>query len=250
MEPQLKNLLYDNPELYEQIYPGSADVVRRACGTFLDGTPATLLDFGCGTGRDLACFADAGIACVGVDLQPGMIEYARSRRPGIDFRVGDMRDIRLGRDFDVVTCLGWALANLHTPTDIARAMATFAAHARPGTLVVLHLPNGIADQDGHGMRHRFVIDTPDFHATAEATYTFDRRSQLLTRRRTWRIPDRRRHEDFVRFRLMFPMELEHYLTSHGFTVLGMYDNTELVDSDLSGSVLYVVARFTGTPAAG
>ncbi|GGX40958.1 class I SAM-dependent methyltransferase [Streptomyces chryseus] len=245
MEASLKNFLYDNPELYEQIYDGSGHEIPRMCAALFGGTPATVLDIGCGTGRDLEFFAELGTRCSGVDYQPNMIAYARAQRPDIDFQVGDMRKVRLGTTFDVITCVGWALCNLHTPEDIDLAMATFAAHARPGTLLFLHLPNAIGNDDGHGMRHRFEIDTPSFRATAEATYRFDRRRQLLTREAVWSIPGEPDRSDFARFRMLFPMELEHYLTGHGFSVAGMYDNTAAADSELDGSVLYVAARFSG-----
>ncbi|KMS76994.1 hypothetical protein ACM01_04080 [Streptomyces viridochromogenes] len=245
MEASLKNMLYDNPELYEKIYDGSGHEIPRMCAELFGGTPKTLLDIGCGTGRDLEYFAGEGTHCTGVDLQPNMIAYARDRRPGIDFQTGDMRVFRLGTTFDVITCVGWALANLHTPQDIDRAMATFAAHAAPGTMLFLHLPNAIGDLDGHGMSTRFMIDTPSFQATAKATYHLDRRRQLLSRERVWSVPGQPDQQDFVRFRLLFPMELEHYLANHGFSATGMYDNTAAEDSALEGSVLYVAARFTG-----
>jgi hypothetical protein len=179
-----------------------------------------------------------------------MIAYARDRRPGVDFQTGDMRSVRLGTTFEIITCVGWALANLHTPKDIDRAMATFAAHAAPGTMLFLHLPNAIGDLDGQGMPSRFVIDTPSLQATASASYHLDRRRQLLSRERLWSLPGQPDQKDFVRFRLLFPMELEHYLTHHGFTVTGMYDNTKAQDSDLTGPVLYVSARFTGDVSTG
>ncbi|WP_171163453.1 bifunctional 2-polyprenyl-6-hydroxyphenol methylase/3-demethylubiquinol 3-O-methyltransferase UbiG [Streptomyces sp. I05A-00742] len=249
MDPLLSNLLYDHPELYEEIYPSTEkDIPRMAERLLAEHAPRgvrTLLDLGCGTGRHVEHFTGAGIDCVGVDYQDGMIAFARSRRPGPDFRTGDMRSLRLGRTFDAITCLGWALSNLHTNDDIARSVTTFATHARRGTLLFLHVPNAIATPEGEAFQRHFTIATPAFTATAEATYTLDRRHQLLVRRRLWRVAGQPPMPDHVRFRLLFPMELERYLTDGGFEVLGMYDNTDAEDSDLSGEALYVLARFGG-----
>jgi len=99
METSLKNLLYDNPELYEQVYDGAGDEIPRMVVKLCGGAPATLLDIGCGTGRDLEYYDKYGTSCTGVDLQPDMISYAQRRRTGIDFQVGDMRHFRLGRTF-------------------------------------------------------------------------------------------------------------------------------------------------------
>jgi hypothetical protein len=126
-------------------------------------------------------------------------------------------------------------------------MMTYAAHARPGTLLLVHIPNPTTAYDGTGLQHRFTIDSAGFRATADAQYTFDRRNQLLVRTRTWLIAGQQPQTDFVRFRLIYPKELEHYLTSHGFNVLDMYDNTVAEDSDPTGPALYVLARFGGDP---
>ncbi|MCD9145413.1 class I SAM-dependent methyltransferase [Streptomyces albireticuli] len=253
MDPLLSNLLYDHPELYEEIYPDTETDIPGMCRRLFaeHGAPApgTLLDIGCGTGRHLEYFTGAGYDCVGVDYQEPMVAFARGRRPGLDFRAGDMRTLRLGRTFTAVTCLGWALSNVHSNADLHRATETFAAHSAPGTLLFLHVPNAIATPEGHAFQQRFSIDTPGFRATAEADYRLDRRNQLLVRTRDWRIPGRAPLRDHVRFRLLFPKELEGYLTAHGFTVLAMYDNTAAAASELTGEALYVLARFDGTGAA-
>lgn len=248
MESALSNLLYDRPELYDQVYQETGFAAARLCERFFTPATSTLLDVGCGTGRDLEYFAGLGLRCTGVDLRPHAIDYARRHRPGSDYHVADMRHLRLGRTFDVITCLGWVMANLHTIDDLNQAMAAFAAHAHPGTLLILHLPNMIGRPDGRHFPHRFEVDTPHFKATAEATYTADHRHHLLTRRRTWTIRGLPDQHDYVRFRMLYPMEIEHYLTSHGFTVHAMYDNTDAAPSDLTGGpMLYVVAHRQTAP---
>ena len=246
MDSELKNLLYRQPELYESVYHGSGDAVPRMCERLfevhLGGAPDSLLDIGCGTGRDLAYLARLSPDCVGVDYQQSMVEYARRARPHIDFRVGDMRSFRLHRTFAAITCFGIAIANLHAAGDIARAVETFAAHARPGTLLVLEALNAVAPAGGGTLPRRFVVDTPGFKATADAAYEDDVRRQLLTRRRTWIVEGAEPVEDFVRFRTIAPLELEQHLAAGGFDTLAMYDNHELRETDLRASSLIAVAR--------
>ena len=57
----------------------------------------------------------------------------------------------------------------------------------------------------------------------------------------WQSPGQEPEEDYVRFRMIFPMELESYLNRHGFEVVGVYDNTELRESDLTGPRLFYAA---------
>ena len=71
----------------------------RVFEQYLGRLPRSVLDIGCGTGRDLAYLAECCSDCVGIDVQAAMIDHARQLRPHIDFRVGDMRVLRLGRSF-------------------------------------------------------------------------------------------------------------------------------------------------------
>jgi len=97
----VRNLLYRKPELYESVYPEpngeSACMCRRMFQRFLGRSPASIFDIGCGTGRDLAGLLPDCTDCVGVDAIPEMITYARSRRPQLQFHIGDMRTVRLWR---------------------------------------------------------------------------------------------------------------------------------------------------------
>lgn len=245
MDSSVRNLLYARPELYESVYDGSGHAVPRMCERLferhLGRLPGSLLDVGCGTGRDLEYLAKRCPDVVGVDYQPAMIDYARQRRPMIDFRTGDMRSLRLGRTFEAITSFGYAIANIHGNAEIDEVMATFAAHAAPGTVLLLEVINATADLLGAGgLPREFAVDTPSHHAVAHAEYTLDPWQQLLERNRTWTMADGTQVRDHVRFRLLYPQELAHYLARHGFTLLEAFDNTDL-RPEINGPSLFVVA---------
>src|SRR6476620_1453307 len=65
---------------------------------------ATLLDVACGTGAHIAHLKQYYLV-EGLDLDPVLLEVARERNPEIVFHQGDMAHFKLGRRFDVVTCL-------------------------------------------------------------------------------------------------------------------------------------------------
>ena len=256
MDQELTNYLYRNPKLYDSVFRSAATGVRlkEMCRAVLARNgklpPSSVFDIGCGTGFKLAHLRESGYECTGVDFLEAMVGYARQEYPGIEFDAGDVRDVRLGRTFDVITCLGWVIENVHSCTDISRAMATFAAHSKPGTLLFFDTHNPIGDLHALGSRSEFAIDLDGFRATAKASFTVDRRRQILTRRRTWSLPGGAEESDTARFRLLFPMELEHYLNQHGFTDVEMYDNTDLAPSELDGSMLYVTATYAGPTGQG
>jgi SAM-dependent methyltransferase len=251
MDPTVRNLLYREPWLYEAVYPEpreeTPEMCRRMFSRFLPAPPTSILDVGCGTGRDLASLSRDGADCLGVDFLPAMVEFARRTRPQLRFELGDMRSVRLGRTFDAILCMGSALMYALTDDDLRATFRTFDAHAHPGTLLVLDLNNAASYLAGGGFvaESEVRIDAPGFHAVARVKNTLDRRRQRLVRTRVWSLPDREEIVDHCQYRLIFPAELEHLASDFGFRMVGVYDNKELEDSDLSGPRLYAAAAREG-----
>lgn len=250
MDLEFQNYLYRNPPLYDSIFRTSGARLKEMIHEILvqngKEPPSSVLDIGCGTGFKLAHLQGLGYECTGIDYLQSMVAYARSEYPESDFEVGDIRDLRLGQTYDVITCVGWVIENVHSLADVSRSMDTFAVHSKPGTVLVLDVHNAIGDLYATGSRREFTIDREDFKASAQATFDVSRCEQLLTRRRTWQISDGSTEQDVAHFRLYFPKELEHHLESHGFQVIEMYDNTDLKHTDLDqGSILFVTATYTG-----
>ena len=64
---------------------------------------STILDLACGEGRYTALFNDLGYHVTGMDLSETLVNCGKERYPGLDLKVGDMRDIR--GTFDVILSL-------------------------------------------------------------------------------------------------------------------------------------------------
>ena len=250
MNSNVRNFLYDHPEHYEAVFPEPNEETPQMClrmfARFLESPPSSILDIGCGTGRDLAALSRDCPDCWGVDYLETMIRYARGRHPKLHFQVGDMRTLRLQRSFDVILCMGSALMYALTNEEVDQVLHTFVLHAHPGTLLILDLNNAASYLGGGIFKERMEssVDGADFSATAVARHHFDRRWQILARKRTWRIHGRPPIEDFCEYRLFFPAELEHLLEEKGFRVVGMFDNKELEETNLSGRPFYVAALRT------
>ncbi len=77
------------------------------------GKNKSILDLGCGPGRDAKIFADKGYQVIGIDLSKGMIEAATNRVKNAEFKVMDIRQLKFDDNhFDGV----WASASfLHIP---------------------------------------------------------------------------------------------------------------------------------------
>lgn len=122
---------------------------------------ATVLDAGCGTGRDCRWFEARGIDVLGVDLSWGLLEQAHGVCRG-RFVQGDLRDLPLAEDsVDGV----WSCASLvHLPlTEVSEALAQFRAVLRPGGALFVSVRHGEGGEwrpDGDGGRRYFHFHKP------------------------------------------------------------------------------------------
>jgi SAM-dependent methyltransferase len=127
-------------DIYDLLYQWkgyAAEAVQlRQVITERQPAASSLLDVACGSGRHLEELA-ADFEVAGIDLDEALVAKARQRLPDADLRVGDMRDFDFGRRFDVVTCLFSAIGYMHTPDDLARAVANMAGHLREGGLLIV-----------------------------------------------------------------------------------------------------------------
>lgn len=119
----------------------------------------TLLDVGCGTGRHLEALR-GGFAVEGLDRSPAVLAVARQRLPGVTLHEGDLEEFDLGRRFDIVLCLGSAIAYAAMPARLNRAVANLARHANPGG-VVLVAPWVFAEEWVDGHIEAELVDVPE-----------------------------------------------------------------------------------------
>ena len=94
-----------------------------------------VLELGSGGGHLASHLADR-FALTLVDLSAPMLAVSRRLNPGASHEVGDMRTVRLHREFDAVL-IHDAIDYMTTEADLAAAIATAYAHCRPGGRVVI-----------------------------------------------------------------------------------------------------------------
>lgn len=128
------------PDLYDVVYSYKdyAAESARVEQIALAHNPAarSLVDVACGTGKHLEHLSTR-FEAVGVDADEGMLELARVRLPDVALTLGDMRDLDLGRTFDVVTCLFSAIGFAHDLDELGLAAASLARHVTDGGILLL-----------------------------------------------------------------------------------------------------------------
>jgi SAM-dependent methyltransferase len=167
--------LLSPPSDYEEEAAFFAAALASACDT----PPRTVLELGSGGGHN-ASHLKARFAMVLVEPSPGMRAVSRTLNPDCEHVEGDMRTVRLGRQFDGVFVHD-AVCYMTTKHDLALAIETAFVHCRPGGAAVFapdyvrenfrpSTEHGGSDAAGRGARFLEWVWDPD---PADSTYVAD-----------------------------------------------------------------------------
>jgi SAM-dependent methyltransferase len=167
--------LFSAPEDYAEEAAFFMATLQEALGA----TPETLLELGSGGGNN-ASFLKAHSRLTLVDPAPGMLEVSRALNPECGHVVGDMRTVRLGREFDAVF-IHDAIGYLTTEAELRAGLESAFVHCRPGGVVLLapdylretFKPSthwGGHDGEGRALRYMSWSYDPD---PADTTYIAD-----------------------------------------------------------------------------
>jgi len=96
---------------------------------------ARVLDAGCGTGRVAIRLQENGYDCVGVDLDPSMLDVAKARAPQVRWVQSDIADLDLGETFDLVVVAGNVVPLVAEGTE-AEALRRLTDHLVPTGILV------------------------------------------------------------------------------------------------------------------
>ncbi len=121
-----------DPAEYEDEVMVYVDLIKRTASE----PPSTLLHLGSGAGGHDRIFT-RHFAVTGVDISLGMLNKARVAHPDVEYLEGDMRTLRLNRQFDAVV-IPDSIDYMASQHDLRLAIQTAAAHIKTnGVLLVV-----------------------------------------------------------------------------------------------------------------
>jgi SAM-dependent methyltransferase len=154
-----------------------------------------ILDLGCGVGRIARGLVERDHSVVGVDNEPAML---RELPTGVEGVLGDVKEVRLGRTFDVILL---ASNFLNDPTGVPSLLATAREHLVDNGLLVAEVYPPDLDWPGLVGEVRQLGDVEVEVARAKTTGdVVDAEVQYRLGSRMWRQPfvARMRDEDALR----------------------------------------------------
>ena len=103
----------------------------------IDVSQCVILDVGCGSGFYVNLWREQGVSDItGVDISEDMLRVARrkARNHAIDlkFRHGDIANLNLRTEFDLILSLGNTVPLIYRIRDARKAFRNFARHLKPG----------------------------------------------------------------------------------------------------------------------
>lgn len=144
----------DTPRLYSDLagwfhlltrpedYAEEAEVFTRLLIEASDMPPRTVLELGSGGGNN-ALHMKKHFEVTLTDISTDMLDLSVTINPDLEHIQGDMRTLRLGRQFDAVFVHD-AVTYMTTENDLRAAMETAFVHTRPGG-VALFVPDDLRE---------------------------------------------------------------------------------------------------------
>lgn len=198
----------------------------------------SVLDVACGTGRHAIALKKLGYQVTGIDLEPAMVTYAKKKASeqqlAIDFKVQDMRNLKVKGSFDAAIIFFTAFSYLDSNEDVIQALTAIHKHLKKGGILIIENIFGWPNIIG-GKFKKQLIETNHRKIGKDTKYcqvknynTLDGINNYMYNHATYqrKINGRSlatvKDSKSVKLRLYFPNELDLFFKLTGFKTLDFY----------------------------
>jgi len=203
-----------------------------------------VLDVCCGSAHVTKELARRGYVVTGIDSSAALIEIARRDLPGIDFRVADVRNLRLEERYDAALSTFDSLNHLMTLEDLRAAFTSVHAALKPGGLFVFDM--NLEDAYLLDLRQWTVSIKEDEVGLVRGLY--DTATKKASTELIWFVRSRgsecwRQHRSVVDQRCYSETEILSALAEAGFTGAKPVEARNAgMDADLGMGRMFISAR--------
>jgi len=165
----LSATFYDMMTLVDKTVEGDLQFYHSLAGS----SPKKILVMGCGTGRVAIALAGSGHQVVGVDNARSMLSRADLKKQRLaapvaqrlEFRQGDMTNLEVGDQFDLVLIPYYGFSHLLERSQRSQALTVVARHLRPEGWAAIHVPAAWALREAGTPAFR---PRPGYHARLQS----------------------------------------------------------------------------------
>lgn len=136
---------YDVPGYWDLAFSDEtlpeADFLQAVATRFSPRPVRSVLELGCGGGRQTLEMSKRGYSVTAIDLNPSCVTWTQHRlerhRLSANVQCGDMAEFQLSKPFDLAHCLVNTFRHLTSEQSARRHLQCVAAALKPGGLYVL-----------------------------------------------------------------------------------------------------------------
>jgi SAM-dependent methyltransferase len=236
--------LYDVEYTHDDDLPFWLSLAEREAGP--------VVEWGAGTGRIAVPLAAEGHDVTAVELSGQMVQRGKEKSGGIEWIVGGMQSVDLGRHYGLAICAFNSFLCLKNVDDALAFLRNAREHLVPGGLLGIEVsafsPEELVDPPGSpALRHDFTRDLPNGRLDRFSVSRYDAATQLMEMRLFYELYDpsgtleyRRAHD--LKIRITNRDELGLMLQTAGFEVEAVYGGFEGERFTSTGDHLIALAR--------
>lgn len=253
---------YDSPGYWDLAFSDEtipeADFLQAVAAEFSPRRVRSVLELGCGGGRQTLEMSKRGYSVTAIDLNPTCVKWTQHRlvrcQQSADVRVGDMADFQLSEPVDLAHCLVNTFRHLTSEEAARRHLQCVAEALKPGGVYVLGfhlLPPDAAEID---CERWTILKSTTRVTTTIRVLNFSRRSRIETVRFSLKVTTPRRILRTAtdhRLRIYRADQFRSLLRSvPGLELIGVYDfcydlSEPLQLNDMLGDAVFVLRRKLG-----
>jgi len=129
-------------------YNKECDFLEKLFKKYLNRTPKTILDLGCGTGGHMISLARRGYQVTGLDSSLPMLKIAREKcerlKLAVKFYRNRIEKFGLEKKFDIVLCMFSVIDYLIKKSDLKKSLKNIGCHMKKDALFIFDFWNADA----------------------------------------------------------------------------------------------------------
>lgn len=195
----------------------------------------SILDVGCGTGILANKLRNMNFDVSGIDISEDMIKVANETTKGIDFTVSDMRNFKLNKTFDMITCAFDAINYVTSDEDMEATIDTIYNHLKNNGFFIFDINTPYLYEDKHFGSINREFDGLNFKQILE----YDKANEIGTTLFDFGNNNLEKHIQ----RAYSVEKMDEYLINVGFEIVGRYRNFRMDPiEDRTYKVFYIVKK--------